>query len=221
MESSIEWEILFRGAESRLWLGEYNGINVVKKERFIKKYRNPDLDSRLTRERIRAEVRAIIKIKDKSPQLGPLLPTILFVDDRNIIMTNINDSINVCQHFIQNQDNNQSNDELLVRLGEIIAQIHSCGIVHGDLTTSNFMIKLNDQKHIIPIDFGLSSFSTSSEDRAVDLYVLERAIISTHPNVNFEILLESYAKHMDKTGADILKKLDAVRLRGRKRLMIG
>jgi TP53 regulating kinase-like protein len=32
------------------------------------------------------------------------------------------------------------------------------------------------------IDFGLSSNSTSSEDKAVDLYVLERAFASTHPS---------------------------------------
>jgi TP53 regulating kinase-like protein len=32
------------------------------------------------------------------------------------------------------------------------------------------------------IDFGLSSNSQMVEDRAVDLYVLERAFISTHPN---------------------------------------
>lgn len=31
------------------------------------------------------------------------------------------------------------------------------------------------------IDFGLASVSSSVEDRAVDLYVLERAFISTHP----------------------------------------
>jgi TP53 regulating kinase-like protein len=224
MSDPNEWELVFRGAESRVWFGLYNGINVVKKERFVKKYRILDLDLRLTRERIRAEVRAIRKIKDKCPQLGRSLPSILFVDDRNIIMTQIKDSINVCQHLrnnsVQNKNNeNQIINELLVSLGQIIAQIHSCGVIHGDLTTSNFLI--NDTKQLVPIDFGLSSFSTSSEDRAVDLYVLERALISTHPNLNFEILLQSYAKHMDKSGTDILKKLEAVRLRGRKRIMIG
>jgi TP53 regulating kinase-like protein len=226
MSDPNEWQLVFRGAESRLWFGSYNGINVVKKERFVKKYRILDLDLRLTRERIRAEVRAIRKIKDKSPQLGRSLPSILLVDNRNIIMTQIKDSINVCQHLSNNSVLNNSNqnemiNELLVSLGQIIAQIHSSGVIHGDLTTSNFLIKRNDTKQLIPIDFGLSSFSTSSEDRAVDLYVLERALISTHPNLNFEILLQSYAKHMDKSGTDILKKLEAVRLRGRKRIMIG
>jgi len=32
------------------------------------------------------------------------------------------------------------------------------------------------------IDFGLASVSRLVEDKAVDLYVLERAFISTHPN---------------------------------------
>ena len=32
------------------------------------------------------------------------------------------------------------------------------------------------------IDFGLSYNSTLAEDKAVDLYVLERAFLSTHPN---------------------------------------
>jgi TP53 regulating kinase-like protein len=31
------------------------------------------------------------------------------------------------------------------------------------------------------IDFGLAHQSTSVEDKAVDLYVLERALSSTHP----------------------------------------
>jgi tRNA A-37 threonylcarbamoyl transferase component Bud32 len=32
------------------------------------------------------------------------------------------------------------------------------------------------------IDFGLSYMSHLPEDKAVDLYVLERAFLSTHPN---------------------------------------
>jgi hypothetical protein len=34
----------------------------------------------------------------------------------------------------------------------------------------------------VVIDFGLSEVSQLNEDRAVDLYVLERAFLSTHPN---------------------------------------
>jgi tRNA A-37 threonylcarbamoyl transferase component Bud32 len=34
----------------------------------------------------------------------------------------------------------------------------------------------------VMIDFGLSYNSSLAEDKAVDLYVLERAFLSTHPN---------------------------------------
>lgn len=34
---------------------------------------------------------------------------------------------------------------------------------------------------IVLIDFGLSYIKNSVEDKAVDLYVLERAFVSTHP----------------------------------------
>ena len=34
----------------------------------------------------------------------------------------------------------------------------------------------------VMIDFGLSYVSTLPEDKGVDLYVLERAFLSTHPN---------------------------------------
>eukprot|EP00122_Pirum_gemmata_P019938 Pgem_evm1s18652 len=45
------------------------------------------------------------------------------------------------------------------------------------------------------IDFGLSTVSKLVEDKAVDLYVLERAFLSTHPDTEkiFAKVLESYA----------------------------
>ena len=47
------------------------------------------------------------------------------------------------------------------------------------MTTSNFIIE-KDTGDLVLIDFGLTTVSTSAEDMGVDLYVLERAIISTH-----------------------------------------
>lgn len=62
----------------------------------------------------------------------------------------------------------------------MIWRVHEIGIIHGDLTTSNMIMKENK---IFLIDFGLSYFKDSAEDRAVDLYVLERAFKSTHPHL--------------------------------------
>ena len=66
-------------------------------------------------------------------------------------------------------------------MGKTINKVHDLGIIHGDLTTSNMIIR-ND-KQIVLIDFGLSYYKDSAEDKAVDLYVLERAFKSTHPHL--------------------------------------
>jgi TP53 regulating kinase-like protein len=44
------------------------------------------------------------------------------------------------------------------------------------------------------IDFGLSFVSNKIEDKAVDIYVLKRALISSHPGSEnlFEKLLQKY-----------------------------
>nr|PUA85087.1 putative protein kinase [Toxoplasma gondii TgCATBr9] len=73
------------------------------------------------------------------------------------------------------------------------------------------------------IDFGLAATSSLPEDKAVDLYVLERAVESTHFSISSPFLsglLASYERHA-QGAAQTLARLAAVRLRGRKRLMIG
>jgi TP53 regulating kinase-like protein len=127
--------------------------------------------------------------------------------------------------------------ELMRNVGIAVGRMHSVGIVHGDLTTSNLMLrprstgssngesimedKLLDGE-IVLIDFGLGSQSTQDEDRAVDLYVLERAFGSTHPRAEslFSEVLSAYGKSYK--GANlVLRKLEDVRMRGRKRSMLG
>jgi TP53 regulating kinase-like protein len=60
------------------------------------------------------------------------------------------------------------------------------------------------------IDFGLSYNSGLVEDKAVDLYVLERAFASTHPDsqILFSAVLDSYARYSGKNSAAILQRLD-------------
>lgn len=57
------FQLIGQGAEARLYSGHYLGKSTLVKERFEKKYRHPDLDSRLTKDRIRAEARAIVRAK--------------------------------------------------------------------------------------------------------------------------------------------------------------
>lgn len=127
--------------------------------------------------------------------------------------------------------------DLMRRIGRAVGRMHAVGVVHGDLTTSNLMLR--PRSHQIPngnsgteecilngdivlIDFGLASQTTQDEDRAVDLYVLERAFGSTHPRAErlFTEVLQAYRESFKEAGV-VLKKLEEVRMRGRKRSMIG
>ena len=60
------------------------------------------------------------------------------------------------------------------------------------------------------IDFGLAYMSTLVEDKAVDLYVLERAFSSTHPASEplFAGVLKAYEKKMGKDWAAISRRLE-------------
>ena len=78
------------------------------------------------------------------------------------------------------------------------------------------------------IDFGLSFVSGKIEDKAVDIYVLKRAFISTHPGSEdlFEIVIQRYKEIMSEEGdkhkgLKIVAKFREVELRGRKRECFG
>ncbi|EEY14180.1 serine/threonine-protein kinase BUD32 [Verticillium alfalfae VaMs.102] len=80
------------------------------------------------------------------------------------------------------------------------------------------------QGDVVLIDFGLAYQNSMDEDRAVDLYVLERAYGSTHPRAEslFPELLEGYKEALPaKQSTLVLRKLEDVRMRGRKRSMVG
>ncbi|TCD71077.1 serine/threonine-protein kinase bud32 [Steccherinum ochraceum] len=116
-------------------------------------------------------------------------------------------------------------EEIMQKIGTEIAKMHRADVIHGDLTTSNMMLyhPRSGRTDLVLIDFGLAYTSTLVEDKAVDLYVLERAFSSTHPASEdlVTLVLKAYEKTMGKEWKSISRRLDDVRLRGRKRSMVG
>lgn len=53
-----------QGAEARLYQCQFFTRSAVLKERFAKKYRHPELDVKLSHDRIRAELKAILKCQE-------------------------------------------------------------------------------------------------------------------------------------------------------------
>lgn len=156
-------------------------------------------------------------------------PTLFYVDQEKnaLIMEHFVHAITVRDFILSHPNWEESRDvrELAINIGAMLAKLHKENIIHGDLTTSNMLLAdPSDIASLTLIDFGLSHHENVAEHKGVDLYVLERAFLSTHPNTEklFEILLKSYeANGNKKTVGEVIAKLEEVRLRGRKRTMIG
>ncbi|KAK6319656.1 hypothetical protein J4Q44_G00108670 [Coregonus suidteri] len=222
-------ELIKQGAEARVYRGPFLGRPTIVKERFPKLYRHPLLDEKLTHRRTVQEVRSILRCR----KAGISAPVIYFVDYTShcIFFEDIVGSITVRDHIASTQLSSTQKspeerlDQLAKKMGQILAKMHDEDVVHGDLTTSNMLLKAGAQSgetELVLIDFGLSYISALPEDKGVDMYVLEKAFLSTHPNTDvlFEKLLKAYAASSKKSHA-VIKKLDEVRLRGRKRSMVG
>jgi TP53 regulating kinase and related kinases len=226
-----------QGAEALVFLCNEHPFNdkyrekVILKYRPPKKYRHETLDNQLTKHRTLAEARLLSKLY----QNGVNVPCLIFVDPRKglIWMENI-EGVSLKQWIWDCEDKGLDIEEMkdtIIQVGHEIGSLHLLEIVHGDLTSSNVILRTKDQRlQPVLIDFGLAGQSGMAEDKAVDLYVLERAVESTHPvcsHIYNEWLLQGYFKAHEKDNVsaqklkEVVKRLESVRARGRKRSMLG
>ncbi|KAJ8601320.1 hypothetical protein CTAYLR_007220 [Chrysophaeum taylorii] len=216
------WELVSQGAEARVFALELFGMPAVAKHRFSKRYRAPALDARLRKERTIQEVRCMAK----SRQAGVAVPAVLMVDTARYMIYSERVLGVTAKTFIDAHRDSGAVKALATAIGEMIAKIHDAGVAHGDLTTSNFMCRQSTGDDVVDqlvlIDFGLGSLRPQPEEKAVDLYVLERALVSTHLDSQdlLDAILAAYERH-SKAAAATLQRLEAVRARGRKRECFG
>jgi len=243
--------LISQGAEAKVYKGALasNGRPILLKHRFKKKYRHTTLDASLTKSRVSGEARALLKCL----RSGVNVPGIRMVDaSAGLLGIEWIEGMNVNSVLLGGgvEDDNQekvsessgeqdplsdfgiSSDTLMLLIGTEIGKMHVADVIHGDLTTSNMMLRhpssLKSADPSLPtelvlIDFGLSHQSGLVEDKAVDLYVLERAFASTHPDSEpmFASVLSAYAKILGNQWPSLHRRLQEVRMRGRKRSMVG
>ena len=197
----------FRGAEAIVETIEWNGHTVISKIRNKRGYRHPALEKRLVVERLRSESRIMERLLSQ----GVPVPAIFSVNtsDNSIFMEFIEGQ--TLERALRGKDFKKH----LIQTAHLLSRIHSLNVVHGDPTTSNFLV--NDK--IYAIDFGLSSISDDDEDRASDLRVFLESLDSHHSEINGRnIFLEAYSAGASKSVLEALKVLE---LRGRYNLMRG
>ncbi|MCJ1286851.1 serine/threonine-protein kinase bud32 [Xylographa opegraphella] len=264
--------LITQGAEAILYRTHFLTSSHIcaLKYRPSKSWRHPALDVRLTRHRILSEARTLVRCRREGVSVPAILGLdweggeVAGRTDRrsggwmmmewiegDTVRNSLNRWLRAKNASLKDgfewRDTTkaQSEDvavELMRRIGCAIGRMHEIGVIHGDLTTSNLMLRNTKQQvglgngdsrtltstgtsldsDVVLIDFGLATQSVQDEDKAVDLYVLERAFGSTHPTAEklFNKVLEAYG--LSHKGAPVvLRRLEDVRMRGRKRSMLG
>ena len=205
--------MLFRkGAEANLYKEEWYGLHVIRKHRIQKNYRVQRLDSEIRKSRTIREARLLYE----ACRVGVPTPSIYFVDlnEATIVMEyiegdNMKDALD---KLIQEERN-----KALTTIGQQIGTLHKNNIIHGDLTTSNMI--LTPSGKIFLVDFGLGEFSSSIEEKGVDLHLMHRALESAHYKHSiegFQLVAQGYESATGREqSAEVLGRVREIELRGR------
>ena len=196
-------QLVKRGAEADIYVTEWHGKKAVSKVRSPKPYRHEALDSAVRKQRTVHEANFVSAAK----VAGVSTPFVHFVDP---------EKAEILMEFVQGKQAKDVLDAKLCRqIGRYAALLHDANIMHGDLTTSNFII---DGNRLVLLDFGLSYYSERMEDMAVDVRLIKEVFTSAH--VELEGALSAFVRGYEsvagkKKTAKILANVKEIEQRGR------
>lgn len=196
--------IIAQGAEAIIILNKKQ----VTKKRISKSYRLKELDEKIRKRRTRGEAKLLKKASE-------------LIDIPKIISDN-ESSKEIVLEYIEGQKLSEYLDKfplakqktIMKKIATSLAKLHDKDLIHGDLTTSNLILKDNK---VYFIDFGLGFVSKRLEDKAVDIHVLKEALEAKHFK-NWKELFKEFLNNYDPKEKElILTQLEKVESRGRYR----
>lgn len=197
--------LMKKGAEADIYVTEWAGRKAISKLRVPKPYRHSELDSYIRKHRTMQEANLMSAAK----KAGVTAPFIYFVDPKNA---------EIIMEFVEGRSAREVVSLSLCReIGRYSAMLHLNGIIHGDLTTSNF-IKSETSGRLVLLDFGLAYYSDRVEDAATDIRLIKEIFGSAHVGTKgaFESFVKGYASVAGKKRTDrILKNVLEIERRGR------
>lgn len=164
-------KLIKKGAEADIYITKWQNSKAILKIRKKKNYRNQILDTNLRKQRTIKESQTISEIKS----YGIPVPLVYFV--------NLEKSAIIMQQIPGKPIHDLPNSRIISlskQMGNLVGLMHKNGIMHGDLTTSNFIFFKNK---VYVIDFGLSQKTIKPEDHAVDLRLIKEILNSAHPTI--------------------------------------
>ena len=206
-------ELLAKGAEANIYPDHYLGEEVLVKKRVVKSYRIKEIDDYLRKKRTKNEAKLMAEAK----RCGVVTPLVYDVDlkEYSITMEKVQ-GLEVKKIFSSEDPLDLNQIRSISRtIGENVARLHDCGLIHGDLTTSNLILGENG-KSVVFIDFGLGKVSDLVEDKGVDLLVFKKAINGIHHDISqecFDHILKGYEGARDYR--EVVAKIEEIEGRGR------
>lgn len=204
-------KLIKKGAEASIYREDWFGMPAIRKIRVPKSFRQSTLDIKIRESRTRHEASFLSEAKS----IGVITPLVYFVNVKQaeIVMQFI-DGIRL-KEIIDKSDDHKLKKWCKLA-GKYIARLHAGEIIHGDLTTSNFIIS-NDQ--LILIDFGLSFYSQRIEDKAIDIHLLKMVSTSAH-SLYTDMIMDSVLSGYQEVAGELnsynlIKRLNDIDLRGR------
>ena len=205
-------KLINRGAEADVYSTVWNKKKAILKIRKKKSYRNSLLDQKIRKQRTIRESQIISQVKS----FGISTPLIYFMD------------IGKCSILMQHIDGKIVRDmkdssivKICSEIGKIVGTMHKNGIMHGDLTTSNFIV---DKEKLFLIDFGLASRTEKPDDHAVDLRLLKEILNSAHAQVmekSWKNFQRGYSKAVGlKYSKKVLNLVAVIESRGRYAIVV-
>ncbi len=200
-------ELVKKGAEADIYTSIWNNFKTIMKIRKPKNYRNPTLDKNLRKQRTIRESQTLMEVKS----FGIPTPLVYFV--------NLRDSSIIMQRIPGKPIHDLPNSKIISlsrQMGNHVGLLHKNGIMHGDLTTSNFILF---QDKVYVIDFGLSQKTIKPEDHAVDLRLIKEILNSAHASImeeSWKNFLSGYRNVVGSTTySKIIKLVSEIESRGR------
>lgn len=170
--------LIAQGAEAKIYLDKRK----IFKKRICKKYRKKELDTFLRKTRTKKEAKLLADVK----RIGVKVPAIFNIKKFSIEMEFIEGK------KLKNYLNKNNYKKFCTKIGEDVAKMHRADIIHGDLTTSNLIVR-NGELYLI--DFGLGIETKNLEQKAADLLTLYQNFKSVHPEFEcWEYFLKGYKK---------------------------
>jgi Kae1-associated kinase Bud32 len=200
--------VIRKGAEAEIRRDTWMGRQVLVKSRVPKTYRHPELDRTLRAHRTRIEARLL----QEARECGVPTPIIYDIDleKAELWMQEIQGP------RVKDALSSASSDEVIVlsqEIGRMVARLHTHGMTHGDLTTSNMIL---EGGRVWFIDMSLGAKAASLEEMGVDLHLLREAFQSAHSEMMYayDVITETYAKEFVR-GREVLLKVKDIEERGR------